>query len=143
MALITCLGISLHVFMRYFFGLPINWFIDIATLFLFYITFLGAAWLLRENGHVSLDFLFHAIGPEKYGKVEIITNFICAIACLVITYYGVVEMMLSIELEIVVDMPLAPPKWIVLVFIPLGFLMLAIEFLRKVFRGLTLKKNNQ
>lgn len=143
MIFLTCIGICVHVFLRYFFDFPINWFIDIATLFLFFITFLGAAWLLREDGHVSLDFLFHAIGPKKYNRVQIVTNVICGLACLFIAYYGVKETLLAIDLEVVVDMPLAPPKWIVLIFIPLGFLMLAIEFLRKVFKCLKVSKENQ
>lgn len=136
MILLTCIGICVHVLLRYFFDLPLNWTIDISTLFMFYITFLGTAWLLREDGHVSLDFLFHAIGPQKFGRLEILTNLICSFACLIIVYYGILETKLAIELEVAVDMPLAPPKWIVLIFIPYGFLLLAMEFLRKVVKSL-------
>lgn len=134
MIFLSCIGICVHVFLRYFFHLPLNWTIDISTLFMFYITFLGTAWLLREDGHVSLDFLFHAIGPQKYGKLEILTSLLCALACLIIVYYGIAETKLAIELEVAVDMPLAPPKWIVLIFIPYGFLLLAVQFVRRVFK---------
>lgn len=136
MIFLALIGICSHVFLRYFFGRPINWVIDVSTLFMFFLTFLGSAWLLREDGHVSLDFLYHTIGPRKYRKVEIVTNSICALACLVVAYYGIIETLLAIKLDMSVDMPLAPPKWIVLIIVPLGFFMLAAEFLRKVFTSI-------
>lgn len=132
MIFLSFAGICWHVFMRYLFQMPINWFIDVSTLFMFYLTFLGSAWLLREKGHVSLDFLRHAIGLKKYLRVEKGINILCGIACLVIVYYGIMETILSIKLETIVDMPLGPPKWTVLFMIPAGFLLLAIEFFRQV-----------
>ena len=133
MIFIAFAGICWHVAGRYLFDAPINWFIDIATLLLFYITYLGSAWLLREKGHVSLDILRNFMGPIKYKKVEIATNLFCAVACLLVAYYGVLETKLAIELDITIDMPLMPPKWIVLFMIPVSFVMMAIEFFRQVF----------
>lgn len=139
MVLIAMLGLCLHVFMRYFFDSPINWMVDVSTLFMFFITFLGAAWLLREDGHVSLDFLYHTIGARKYRKVEIATNCACVIACLIVAYYGILEAKLAYDLDLRVDMPLETPKWIILTVMPVGFVMIAIEFVRKIIKGVKTK----
>lgn len=137
MIAIIMIGICVHVFMRYLFGMPINWFIDVATLFLFFMTFLGAAWLLNEDGHVSMDFLFHMIGPRKFRKVETVINIGSAMACLLVAVFGVVEMIDAYQIETTVDIPSAPPKWIVLAMIPVGFVTLMIEFIRKALRNLS------
>ena len=142
MIFVALIIICAHVFMRYLFDQPLNWSIDIATLFMLYITFLGSAWLLREDGHVSLDFLFHMIGPQKYGKIQRVNNIVCCLACLIVAYYGIVETKLAHELEMAVDMPLAPPKWIALVVVTVGFTLLAIEFGRKVVNSFRTKDHS-
>ena len=63
--------------------------------------------------------------------IEMITSIIGALLCLVVVYYSVLETIKVIRLDIIVDMPLQPPKWIVIGFLPIGFLLLFFEFIRK------------
>ncbi len=134
MILLTILAISCHVVMRYFFHAPINWAVDICMLFLLYITLFGSPWLLREDGHVGLDFFKDRLKgkPRVYEIMEIINNAIGALLCLVIVFFGIIETISVIQGRIVVDVPLSPPKWIVVVVIPITFLLMFFEFFRKV-----------
>ena len=55
--LFACLIVSYEVFMRYFLNSPTSWTLEISEYCLLWITFLGTAWLLREDGHVKVDLL--------------------------------------------------------------------------------------
>lgn len=136
MVFLAMIGICAHVFMRYFFHHPLNWTIDISSLFLFYITFLGMTWLLRHDGHVSLDFLYHQLGPVKYSKLEVFTNILCSLACLFVIYFAVASLKMVVDFDLSLDMAIAPPKWIIYSLVPIIFLFLAIEFGRKAYIGI-------
>ena len=131
MIFISIVTISVHVVMRKFFHRPINWTIDVSMLFLFYITIFSSSWLLKADGHVSLDLLKEKIGKRRTAIFEMITNTIGALLCLVVVYYSILETIKVIRLDIIVDMPLQPPKWIVIGFLPIGFLLIFFEFVRK------------
>jgi TRAP-type C4-dicarboxylate transport system permease small subunit len=54
LALVT-LSVCLEVVLRYFFNRPQIWVIEFSEYALLYITFLGAAWVLKSDGHVTVD----------------------------------------------------------------------------------------
>ena len=41
--------------MRYFLNRPLVWVLELTEYALLWVTFLGAAWLLRQGGHVQVD----------------------------------------------------------------------------------------
>ena len=131
MIIFSMLAICVHVAMRYIFNYPINWVIDVSTIFIFLMTFLGSAWLLREEGHVSLDLLLSHITSRNWVLIQFINSLLCAAVCAVITGYGVVETVSIWKLDIYMDMPLAPPKWPIIIIVPLGCFLLFIQFLRR------------
>jgi hypothetical protein len=45
--------------------------------------------------------------------------------------YGVKETITVWKLDLYVDMPLEPPKWLVTIIIPLGSILLLIQFIRR------------
>jgi len=49
--------VCVNVFMRHFLNRPIFWTIEVTQYAMVFILFLGAAWLLREEGHVVMDVL--------------------------------------------------------------------------------------
>ena len=65
------LAINYEVFMRYFLNRPTLWTLEISEYSLVYITFLGAAWVLRKDGHVKIDLLVRVLKPRS----QIILNF--------------------------------------------------------------------
>ena len=47
--------VSLEICMRYFFRRPQVWTVEVCEYILFILAFLGAPWLLKKGGHVSVD----------------------------------------------------------------------------------------
>lgn len=131
MIMFMMLAICAHVGMRYILGKPLNWVIDVSTILLLYIAFLAAAWLLRDEGHVSIDLLFVFLKPRRQFLLQVINSLICMAVCAIITLYGVIETISVWKLDLYVDMPLEPPKWLVVIIIPLGSFLLCIQSVRR------------
>lgn len=132
MIMFMMLAICTHVGMRYIFDKPLNWVIDVSTILLLYTAFLGGAWLLRDEGHVSVDFIFAQLKPRNQFLLQIINSVICLAVCAIITVYGIIETISVLKLDLYVDMPLEPPKWVVIIIIPLGSFLLFIQFIRRI-----------
>ncbi|SVE22909.1 uncharacterized protein METZ01_LOCUS475763, partial [marine metagenome] len=120
-----------------FFGLPYNPytfpFIEYGFIF---VLFLGSPWLIRNRGHVYIELLTAALSARHR---KILSRIICLIAGLVCavwawyTWFLFLERFEDImafdELRAQFDIPL----WISTVPFPVGFFLMAIEFLRFVF----------
>ena len=141
MILFAMLSLCAHVVMRYIFGKPLNWTLDVSSIFLLYITLLAAAWLQKLEGHVSLDFLFLFLKPKSQLKLEIFNSILCSIAFLIMIWFGIKETITVYRMDLYEDMPLGPPEWILMVVIPIGCLMILIQFMRRI-RGLMNKLKN-
>ena len=82
-------SICLEVVMRYLLNRPLVWVVEVSEYGLLYITFLGAAWLLRSNEHVTMDFLLNRLEGRNLAMLNMITSILGAIVCLVLVWYGV------------------------------------------------------
>ncbi|OGP64084.1 MAG: hypothetical protein A2170_12495 [Deltaproteobacteria bacterium RBG_13_53_10] len=131
MILFSMLAISARVVIRYTLGFPINWVVDVSTILQLYLTFLAAAWLLREEGQISLDIVLSFLKPRHRFFLQIINSVLGAVMCAIITVYGVMETWSSWKLDLHLDMPMEPPKWALLIVIPVGSFLLFIQFLRR------------
>lgn len=132
MILFAMLSLCAHVVMRYIFHKPLNWTLDVSSIFLLYLTLLAAAWLQKFEGHVAIDFIFGFLKPKSQLKLHIFNSIICAIAFLIMIWFGIKETITVYRMDLYEDMPLEPPKWILIVVIPIGFLMLFIQFIRRI-----------
>lgn len=142
MLLFAMLSLCVHVFMRYVFDKPLNWTIDVASIFLLYITILAAAWLQKSEGHVSVDFIFSILKPQSQIRLHIFNSIVCLIAFVIMIVFGIRETITVYRMDLYADMPLEPPKWLLLISIPIGSLLLMVEFLRRI-RSLVKKLNHQ
>jgi len=131
MIMFSMLSICARVVIRYIIGTPINWVVDVSTILQLYLTFLAAAWLLREEGHISIDIVLSFLKPRHRFFLQILNSVFGAVMCAIITGYGVIETCSSWKLDLHLDMPLEPPKWTLLVIIPLGSFLLFIQFFRR------------
>ncbi len=121
------------IILRTFFGRPVEGTIELTGYGLVYITFLGAAWLLRDEGHVIVDLVIHQVDPRTQRILHIIASMLGTIMCLILTWYsaratwyafatgyrGVAEL----------EMPLFP----LLITIPIGIFLLSIQFMRRTY----------
>ena len=95
---------------------------------------MGAPWLAREKGHIYVEILLMAMPVNARRVMTFAIGLICIAVCLVIAYYGFQvtwQDYVNNEKDVrSFDMP----RWMVVGWIPVSFLMMAIEFARFVWR---------
>ena len=95
---------------------------------------LGAPWLVREKGHIYIEILLMALAPRVRARFTQLIGVVCIVVCAVVAWYGF-AVTLSDYLQNEKDVrSMDMPRWIVVGFIPLGFGMMGLEFLRFVLR---------
>lgn len=99
-----------------------------------YITFLGAAWVLRRDGHVTVDILVANLNPPVQRMVMFLSSLVGATVCFVLTWFASKAVLLSLHRGIMVAAEIEIPRAVNLVVIPIGCLLLGLEFLRRAIR---------
>ena len=107
---------------------------QISGTMLLYITFLGAAWVLRREEHVTLDLVVGRIAPEARRQLLIWGSVAGALVCLAISGFGTFETVTSWQRGIRIPAELEIPRAINLVAIPIGCLFLGLQFMRRAWR---------
>jgi len=96
---------------------------------------LGAPWLVREKGHIHVELLLMYLKPRPRRWLLRFIGVACIAVCLTVAWYGfgvTLSDYLGAERDVrSFDMP----RWLVVGWIPLSFLMMAIEFARFLARG--------
>lgn len=115
---------------RYFLERSIGWTVEIVGYSLLYIGFLSFAWLLKKQGHVKMDLVLNRLSPKNQALFNIVTSFLGAITFMVITWYSAKMTWSLFQRGISITSMLEPPKGAITIIIPIGSLLLFIEFLR-------------
>jgi TRAP-type C4-dicarboxylate transport system permease small subunit len=127
------LSVTSEVVMRYFFESPMLWVIEVTEYCLLWLTFLATTWVLRREGHVVMDLLVNRLNLRKQAMINMITSVVGAAICLVITFYGVMVTIDLYQRGHFFQSILFPPSYILFLIIPIGSLMLIIQFLRRAY----------
>ena len=96
---------------------------------------LGAPWLVREKGHIFVEILLMHLKPRARKWLLRGIGAACIAVCLVIAWYGfsvTIGNYLGAERDV---RSFDAPRWMIVGWIPLSFLMMAIEFARFLWRG--------
>lgn len=107
---------------------------QISGIMMVYMTFLGAAWVLRKDGHVTVDLIVSIVPPRVRKVMNVTASLIGAVTCFAVTWFGTNAVMLSLSRRVLVAAELEIPRAVNLVVIPLGCFLLGIEFLRRAVR---------
>lgn len=126
-------SICYEVIFRFFLFNPPCWVTEISEYILLYTTYLGATWVLRQDGHVKVDILLSRMGDRHQEIMNILNSLLCSVTNLVLVWYGGAVTLEYFRKGIPVIKSLSVPKYILLVVIPLGSLMLSIQFIRMLY----------
>jgi C4-dicarboxylate transporter, DctQ subunit len=127
-------AVCLEILMRYFLRRSMDWTFETTEYILAAITFIGAAWLLKHEGHVNMDVLVNAFKRRTQNLLQAITSIICAVACLIITWYGAEAAWYRWVQDIHFVTAMQPPSAPFIAIVPLGFLLLFIQFIRRAYK---------
>ncbi len=148
----TCAGIAIaivyfmmfavcaEIVFRYFLHMPIRWVVEITSILLLYMTFLATAWLLREEGHVTIDLLFVRFTPRVQNLFSIIVSIIGAALSVVMIWYGTDITIDFIQRGVLTPTILELPRAAIIIVIPIGSLLLLLQCLRRGWDHLKLWK---
>ncbi len=131
----TILLINFDLFMRFAFRAPIAGLTEVTEIFLLYMTFLGAAWLYEDDGHVVVDIvLYNLVSKSLAKKILILQNhIIVGIISGILVYYGSLttfdHFMRGAYNPTILETPIA----LAIAIIPIGSFVLLLEVLVKIF----------
>jgi TRAP-type C4-dicarboxylate transport system permease small subunit len=95
---------------------------------------MGAPWLAREKGHIYVEILLMSLPARARARMTVLIGIICIAVCLVIAWYGfdvAIRDFVQNEKDV---RSLDMPRWMVVGWIPLSFLLMAVEFARFLWR---------
>ena len=130
----TTLIVGTDTILRYFLHQPLVWVFETTEYLLLYMTFLGAAWVLKKDGHVRVDILLNQLNQKTRIIFGIITSIIGIVICGVLALYGAQVtwdyFVRNVEAtKSLLDFPYAP----VLAIIPVGSFLLLLQFVRNTY----------
>ena len=127
------LSMCYEIVMRYFFNAPTKWAADFSGYMQYVLVLLGAAWVLNIDGHTKIDTLVLFFSSRTRTIIDIVTSSIALVACALFFWKGVEAAWNAYQrgyfLYREVELPIAP----LYAVIPFAFLLVCIEFGRKVY----------
>lgn len=110
-----------------------TWVIDVCSILLVYFTFLAAAWLLKNDGHVMVDMVINVLKPKHRILLNIITSTLTSIIFIILVWYSLKSTWAHYVAGYWMPTPLETPKWLVMGIVPVGSFLLFIQSLRKTY----------
>jgi TRAP-type C4-dicarboxylate transport system permease small subunit len=129
---LTALAITLDVVARNLGLGTLSWILEVSEYMLPLATFLVAPWLLRRNEHVRLDVVLHVARGGLGKALELASNVIGITVCAVLVVYGARTIANSAQQGAMVLKSVVFPEWWLYAPVPVCFLLLALEFGRRI-----------
>jgi C4-dicarboxylate transporter, DctQ subunit len=132
-AILVVMGVSIliEIVMRYFFNQPTRWVVEFSEYMLLYMAFLAGAWVLRSDGHVKVDMLVEVLPLRIQAVLHRVTSGVGALVCGLFFGFSAVFTWETFESGEVLFRAVHVPKWMVLAVIPVGLLLLTLQFIRR------------
>lgn len=134
MVLASMVFVVVDVLLRYFFGAPIGWVIEVCEYFLLFTPFLGMAWLVRQaEGHIRIDIVVQALSERMNAIVNCGGSVLVGVTLIFAAYYSLISAWGHVVRNVQTPGVYPIPKGYLMFVITLGFSLTAIEFIRKAY----------
>ncbi len=114
-------------------GQPPAWLFTSTEYSMFYLTLLGAPWLVREKGHVFVEVLIVHLPPVLLNLLSRLVMLICALISFVLAWKGLELVISNIQGGDYDVRTYFIPMWIFTITYPISFALMGVEFARFVF----------
>lgn len=125
--------VCFEIWMRYLVRKPQVWTVEVCEYILFAIAFLGAPWLLKKGGHVSIDIIVAQMAPKTQIYLGLFSKAMGILISVIICGFSMATSWDAYISGVVVIKTLSIPKYYFLMLIALGYFLLLIEFGRQFF----------
>jgi TRAP-type C4-dicarboxylate transport system permease small subunit len=130
------------IFLRYFLNSPLVWATEVTEILLLDITFLGAAWVLKEDGHVVIDVFTAKVDKRSRKILDLISYILIGIVCGVLLYYGFYTAHYHYVKGVYNPTAIETPIALIIVVIPLGSIPLFLEVFLKGWKVFNKKRGS-
>ncbi|MCJ7596752.1 MAG: TRAP transporter small permease [Desulfobacterales bacterium] len=114
-------------------GIPTPvWTVQLNEYAMLWMTFLGTAWLLAKNRHVSIQIFVSRLNKKGKKVFQTIHDFMGLLLCATICYFGALTTWDHYQRNVIDVQVIDVPKALVIIVIPVGFLLLALQFIRRI-----------
>lgn len=124
--------VCMDVTSRTFHLVPMPWAPDFSEYALYGITFLGAPWVLREEGHIAIELLVERLAPGPRRLARRLVELLGVLVCAVLFYYACRLLWRSYAAQNLVYETFAFPEWWQYVLPPPIFALLFALYLRQL-----------
>ena len=124
--------VSHEVFVRYVLDRPTIFSVEISEYLLVFISFMSIGWVLREDRHVRMLALVHILPKRVQLGFDIVTSILAIILCGVLTWKGGQTAIMAYVGDYHSSSLVNFPLWIAYSFIPLGALVLGLQFVVRI-----------
>ena len=128
--------VCIEVCMRYFVQKPQVWTVEVCEYILFGIAFLGAPWLLKMGGHISVDVVIEHLGSKSQDRLRLLSMATGVLISAIICWFSLATAWDCYKCGALVTKTLTIPKHYFLILIFLGYFLLLVEFARQFFQHL-------
>jgi TRAP-type C4-dicarboxylate transport system permease small subunit len=118
-------------------GLPSPiWVVQFNEYAMLWLTFLGTGYILMKNRHVSIQIVTSRFGDKGRRIMGQIHNLLGMLLCMALCYFTWLSTWDHIVRNVIDVQAVDVPKGYIILIIPVGFLILVLQFLRKLVQGL-------
>jgi TRAP-type C4-dicarboxylate transport system permease small subunit len=133
--IVVCIDMAL----RYFFSSPLIWGTEVTEILLLYITFLGTAWVFKEDSHVVIDVFTGKATGNKRRALILFSYLLVGIVAAVLIYYGFVTTYDHYRRKVFNPTVIETPIALIIAIIPIGSIPLFLEVFVKSWKLLGTK----
>ncbi len=129
-----CAAVCYTIGMRFLFTRTTIWIMQTTEYALLWIVFLATTWLLREGGHITTDIIYAHLNEKTKHALDCIMFVIGGLACALMFCFGVLYTYDCVLNKVTDVRAVTVPKWAIFVIIPIGSILLTLQFFRMAWR---------
>jgi TRAP-type C4-dicarboxylate transport system permease small subunit len=126
--------ICYDVVMRYVFLMPTHWSLEVNTFLVIFIAVIPASDVLRSDSHLRITFFLSKFSPAAQQRITRASALVGMGFCALMTWKGLGMALQAYKYGDRMSTPLGTPMVIPYLFIPVGFAMLGLQYLVRLFR---------
>ncbi|MHB8090716.1 MAG: TRAP transporter small permease [Syntrophales bacterium] len=130
-------SIFYDVLMRYIFAAPTHWALEVNTFLLLFVCTIPTADVLSSGVHIRVTFLTERLSGRVVQRLGVLRGALGILFCAVMIWKGAVMTMQAWQHHDRMSTSLGTPMFIPYLFLPLGFLLLALQYAVLIKSGLT------
>ncbi len=129
---VLLLIVTYGIVARYIFNNSPIWAEEICCYLFIFMVWMPLGWILKGDHNIALDLVIKNVSPEKRRWLEIINSFVGFLFCLVLFWYSVKYTFFQYRFDFRSSTLLAVPLWIPYLVIPLGVILITLQYLVKI-----------